>query len=100
MDRQSGYTPITKGDDILWWRKNAYDPTSTLQKIKCPVLSIFGEKDVLVPPGENKSKMEAYLKQAGVTYKIVIMPDCGHDMISREGPNNTDLNWPHVYWQW
>ena len=88
------------GDGILWWRKNAYDPTETLKKIKCPVLSIFGEKDVLVPPAENKSKMETYLKQAGVNYKIVTITNCGHDMITNEGLNGTDWNWPTVYWQW
>jgi pimeloyl-ACP methyl ester carboxylesterase len=89
------------GDDVLWWRKNAYDPTETLKKIKCPVLSIFGEKDVLVPPAENKSKMEAYLTQAGVKHKIVTINNCGHDMITTtEGLNGADWNWPNVYWQW
>lgn len=89
------------GDDVLWWRKNAYDPTETLKKIKCPTLSIFGEKDVLVPPVENKSKMEAYLTHAGVKHKIVTIPNCGHDMITtKEGLNGADWNWPGVYWQW
>jgi len=88
------------GADVLWWRRNAYAPTVTLQKMKCPVLSIFGEKDVLVPPAENKSKMETYLKQAGVEYKIVTINNCGHDMITNEGLNGADWNWPTVYWQW
>jgi pimeloyl-ACP methyl ester carboxylesterase len=88
------------GDDVLWWRRNMYDPTETLKKIKCPVLSIFGEKDVLVPPAENKSKMETYLKQAGVNYKIVTINNCGHDMITNEGLNGADWNWPNIYWQW
>ena len=72
----------------------------TLKKIKCPVLSIFGEKDVLVPPAENKGKMATYLKQAGVPYKIVTINNCGHDMITNEGLNGTDANWPTVFWQW
>jgi pimeloyl-ACP methyl ester carboxylesterase len=88
------------GADVLWWRRNAYDPTTTLQKMKCPVLSIFGEKDVLVPPAENKSKMETYLTQAGVEYKIVTINNCGHDMVTNEGLNGADWNWPNVYWQW
>ena len=25
------------GDDVLWWRKNAYEPTETLKKMKCPL---------------------------------------------------------------
>ncbi len=88
------------GEDVLWWRRNKYDPAETLKKIKCPVLSIFGEKDVLVPPAENKNKMEAYLKQAGVNHKIVIINNCGHDMITSEGLNGANWNWPTVYWQW
>jgi len=88
------------GDDVLWWRKNAYDPTETLKKMKCPVLSILGEKDVLVPPAENESKMATYLKHAGVDYKIVTINNCGHDMITSEGLNGTTENWPYTYWQW
>jgi pimeloyl-ACP methyl ester carboxylesterase len=88
------------GDDVLWWRRNMYDPTETLKKIKCPTLSIFGEKDVLVPPAENKSKMENYLQQAGVNYKIVTINNCGHDMIAYDGLNGADWNWPIVYSQW
>jgi pimeloyl-ACP methyl ester carboxylesterase len=88
------------GDDILWWRKNRYDPKEALNKIKCPVLSILGEKDVLVPPAENKIKMETYLKNAGVDYKIVTIKNCGHDMITKGELNGTDWNWPYTYWQW
>jgi len=88
------------GDDVLWWRKNAYDPTETLKKMKCPVLSILGEKDVLVPPAENESKMATYLQHAGVDYKIVTINNCGHDMITNEGFNGTNGNWPYTYWQW
>lgn len=88
------------GDDVLWWRKNSYDPKEALTKMKCPVLSIFGEKDVLVPPAENKDKMERYLKNAGVYYKTVTIANCGHDMITKDGLNGADYNWPHMYWQW
>lgn len=74
----------------MWWRKNRYDPKEALNKIKCPVLSVFGEKDVFVPPAENKHKMEAYLKNAGVDYQIVTIKDCGHDMITNAERNG---NW-------
>jgi pimeloyl-ACP methyl ester carboxylesterase len=88
------------GEDILWWRNNRYDPKDALDKIRCPVLSIFGEKDVLVPPAENKNKMETYLKNAGVDYKIVTIKDCGHDMITKGELNGADRDWPYTYWQW
>lgn len=88
------------GDDVLWWRKNKYDPKEALSTIKCPVLSILGEKDVLVPPAENKNKMETYLTKAGVKHKIIIIRDCGHDMITQGKMNDTEENWPYTYWQW
>jgi hypothetical protein len=44
--------------------------------------------------------MEYYLTQAGVHYKIITLPNCGHDMITNEGLNGSDWNWPTVYWQW
>ncbi|WP_316846430.1 alpha/beta hydrolase family protein [Pedobacter psychrodurus] len=88
------------GDDVLWWRKNRYDPKEALNKIKCPVLNILGEKDVLVPPTENRNKMEAYLKNAGVDHKIVTIKDCGHDMITKGALNGANWNWPNTYWQW
>jgi pimeloyl-ACP methyl ester carboxylesterase len=88
------------GDDILWWRKNKYDPQEALSKIKCPVLSILGEKDVLVPPAENKNKMESYLTKAGVNHQIITIKDCGHDMITKGKMNGAKENWPYMYWQW
>ncbi|MGA8263130.1 MAG: hypothetical protein WB779_01670 [Ignavibacteriaceae bacterium] len=39
--------------DFKWWRNNNYDPERELQSLSCPVLSLFGEKDNLVPPKEN-----------------------------------------------
>lgn len=81
------------GDDIMWWRANAYDPIETLKKVSCPVLSIFGEKDVLVPPAENINKMETYLKQAGVNHKIVTIKGCSHDMITTESLNGANWKW-------
>ncbi|WP_104381743.1 S9 family peptidase [Sphingobacterium sp. HMA12] len=88
------------GDDVLWWRKNEYDPKEALSAIKCPVLSILGEKDVLVPPAENKNKMETYLTKAGVKHNIITIKDCGHDMITQGKMNGTGDNWPYTYWQW
>ncbi len=30
-----------------------YDPAPTLRQVKCPVLALFGSKDLQVPPGQN-----------------------------------------------
>jgi len=39
-----------------------YDPRPDLAKIKCPVLAIFGEKDLQVPPVQNAPEVEKALK--------------------------------------
>jgi uncharacterized protein len=63
-----------------WIRPNVdFDPVPVLEKVKCPVIAFFGEKDVLVPPEGNVSIMEAALKKAGnkdVTIKV--LPAVGH----------------------
>lgn len=49
-----------------WFRFFAsYEPGPDLQRIKCPVLAINGEKDVQVDPKLNLPKIEAYLKAGG-----------------------------------
>jgi uncharacterized protein len=42
-----------------------HDPVSSLEKVKCPVLAVNGEKDLQVPPKENLSAIEAALKRGG-----------------------------------
>ena len=42
-----------------------YDPAQALEKVKCPVLAVNGEKDLQVPPKENLPAIEKALKKAG-----------------------------------
>lgn len=44
-----------------------YDPVPALEKVKCPVLVLFGEKDLQVPPKENLVAVENALKTGGNT---------------------------------
>ena len=56
-----------------------YDPVPALTKVKCPVLAIFGEKDLQVAPSQNKKPIEDALKKgANKDYKIVIIPKANH----------------------
>lgn len=41
-----------------------YDPAPTLEKVKCPVLAINGEKDLQVPPKENLNAIKKALAKA------------------------------------
>ena len=42
-----------------------YDPQLALQKVKCPVLALNGEKDLQVPPKENLTAIAQALKAGG-----------------------------------
>lgn len=42
-----------------------YDPRPILQKVKCPLLAINGEKDLQVPPEENLKAIAEALKAGG-----------------------------------
>ena len=63
-----------------WFRFFArYEPGPDLQKIKCPVLAINGEKDVQVDPKLNLPKIESYLKAGGNTnFAIKQLPGLNH----------------------
>ena len=43
----------------------AYDPSIALQKVRCPVLALNGEKDTQVVPKENLDRIEKALKAGG-----------------------------------
>ncbi len=59
---------------------------ATLQKIKAPVLGIFGAQDRGIPV-DSVRKFEKDLKAQGKSVEIVIYDDAGHAF---ENPNNKD----------
>ncbi|MEL1241855.1 alpha/beta hydrolase family protein [Flavobacterium flavipallidum] len=48
---------------MLYFTK--FNPSTALEKIKCPVLALNGEKDVQVPPKENVTAIKNALTKAG-----------------------------------
>jgi pimeloyl-ACP methyl ester carboxylesterase len=57
----------------------AYDPAPVLEKVKCPVLMLFGELDLQVPPAQNKAPMENALQKGGnKDYMSVVFPKANH----------------------
>lgn len=51
-----------------------YDPQKTLQKIQCPVLALFGEKDLQVLPEINKKMLQKHCPKA----QTEIVPKLNH----------------------
>ena len=56
-----------------------YDPGPDLEKIKAPVLALFGGKDVQVDAGQNAPAMTARLADGGNRdFSVVVLPDANH----------------------
>lgn len=61
-----------------WFRQFVMmDPRPTLQQVRVPVLALFGEKDLQVPPRENAPAMRAALA-ANPDATVVEMPGLNH----------------------
>ncbi len=57
----------------------SYDPSYALEKVTCPVLLLFGGKDLQVPVGQNQKPMEDALKKAGnQEYIVKVFPGANH----------------------
>ncbi len=56
-----------------------YDPKPVLEKVKCPVLALYGENDLQVPPIENKNALQYALKAGGnENFDIIVFPKLNH----------------------
>ena len=56
-----------------------YDPKPALEKTKCPVLLLFGGKDLQVPVAQNEKPMTDALKKAGNTdYTVRTFANANH----------------------
>ncbi len=63
-----------------WFRfYQDYDPGKELQKVICPVLAVYGEKDVQVPPGENLPAARQALKSgSNENFTVKELPSLNH----------------------
>lgn len=56
-----------------------YEPSVTLQKVKCPVLAVNGEMDVQVPAKADLDAIEDALRKGGnKNYQVVMLPGLNH----------------------
>lgn len=76
--------PVEAFESLLspWFRRFlALDPRSYLEKVKCPVLAIVGEKDLQVPPGENLQGIKRALESGANPHATVRqLPGINHNL--------------------
>ncbi len=63
-----------------WFRQFiGYDPRPDIEKVKCPVLALGGEKDLQVPAVENLLAIRAALQKGGnQRYVVKMLPGLNH----------------------
>ncbi|MFM9145950.1 MAG: dienelactone hydrolase family protein, partial [Phycisphaerales bacterium] len=54
------------------------DPAVALRQLRCPVLALFGERDLQVIPAQNEAPVAAALREAGVPATVRTMPGLNH----------------------
>jgi uncharacterized protein len=93
---KGGVLPPDNHPAITWGRLN-YDfcPLSVIQDIKCPVLSIWGEKDFLVNSQKAASLTTKAFNESGhADYTWRVFPDADHGLFVRKeaGPGWANKN--------
>ncbi|HSE43226.1 MAG TPA: alpha/beta fold hydrolase [Acidobacteriota bacterium] len=68
---------------LLWYRNIMdYDPVPALSRTKIPVLALYGELDLAVPPRENIEPLKRYLSQAGnQNLEVHVFPHSNHVLL-------------------
>ncbi len=98
----AGYVQLPdSAEDAMSWRQQDYDPAPVLRKMTTPMLVLYAEHDLYVPPSENAHKMKALLNEAGnQDFTIKVFPDVGHGMELQRTLTEDEWNWPTGYWVW
>lgn len=64
-----------------YWYKHflAYKPGDDLQKVSCPVLALYGEKDFQVDPSQNAEPMRKALEKSNSSkYDVIVLESLNH----------------------
>ena len=78
---------------FFWQVQFSYDPERAWQKVKCPVLGVFGEKDTSTPVMESVSIMKHALKRAGnKDYVLKVFSGADHALL--RWPKDESRHWP------
>ncbi len=79
------YLPIGNFNSLSYW-----------EKVRVPILLIYGERDELVPPIESLTKIEKALKKAGnEQYTAILIPKAAHNLAIYPDPGEP-FSWWHT----
>lgn len=72
---------ISVGDLLSPWYREfiSYNPVPALEKVKCPVLALWGSKDLQVPPSESLPAVRNALRRGGnKNFKVMELKGLNH----------------------
>ncbi|PWT89780.1 MAG: hypothetical protein C5B54_08325 [Acidobacteria bacterium] len=84
---------------LLWLRTILhYDPLPALEKMKCPVLAVYGELDRGVTVADNRNLLESTLKKGGTQdVTVVILPNADHALIECKTGSASEFPYLHRF---
>lgn len=69
----------------VWWKRNDYEPETTLREIGVPVLALFGSADTAVPVEANAPSMARRLAEGkSDDFTIAVVPGADHTFMTGE----------------
>ena len=71
------YFEFMRSEGVM--RHLRHDPAEPLRRLRCPVLALFGDKDVQVAWPENRDAVEAALREGGNEHaRVATLEGCDH----------------------
>jgi pimeloyl-ACP methyl ester carboxylesterase len=79
----AGLAGPTRRDDWWWaWYRTKMDwgPVPALERLRAPVLAVWGGADPLIPVGASRAAVAAARRSAHPGDSLVVVPDAGHTL--------------------
>jgi pimeloyl-ACP methyl ester carboxylesterase len=91
-------SPIN-ADDVFYRsaHRRFYEPRKDLEKLRIPVLAIYGQNDKTVPPWDNAQRAMEYLRSSHERSLIAILPTANHSLIYSETGSDRELAGLNTY---
>lgn len=81
MSKEDAYKLVDNKDEELVPGFFSFEPAPVWEKIKVPVLALWGEQDKIVPPDESKQIIKEALRKANnQNAKLVMIPNANHTL--------------------
>ena len=88
--------PPTKLEDIVpsWKLQMGYDPLPALERVKCPILAVFGELDMSTPVKQTIANYRTAVAKSGNSeFTVKVFPNADHSLLVWPKPDDP-AHWP------